>query len=146
MTRGGVCKNSKRDCEQTRTSTRSREACCFPWGDRKADPSTPLRRPQNGGQYHARDNNSVRWQKLVQPALMAILVVMAGAHVFAQTPQEQLVQDAIEKQRAGDLQGAVSEYRNFLKRHPQAPPIHSNLGAALAGLGRFEEAVSEYKI
>ena len=82
----------------------------------------------------------------MQPALMAILVVMAGAHVFAQTPQEQLVQDAIEKQRAGDLQGAVSEYRNFLKRHPEAPPIHSNLGAALAGLGRFEEAVSEYKI
>jgi len=57
-----------------------------------------------------------------------------------------LVQDAIQKQRAGDLDGAVIEYRQFLKLHPEATPIHSNLGAALAGLGRFEGAVSEYKI
>jgi Flp pilus assembly protein TadD len=63
----------------------------------------------------------------------------------AQTPQE-LVQDAIQKQQAGDLQGAVTEYKEFLKLHPEATAIHSNLGAALAGLGRFEEAVPEYKI
>jgi tetratricopeptide (TPR) repeat protein len=61
------------------------------------------------------------------------------------TPQE-LVEDAIEKQRAGDLDGAAKEYREFLKLHPEATAIHSNLGAALAGLGRFEEAVPEYKI
>lgn len=63
----------------------------------------------------------------------------------AQTP-EQLVQDAIAKQRAGDLNGAVSEYRRFLKIHPEATAIHSNLGAALAGLGKFEEGIAEYKI
>jgi Flp pilus assembly protein TadD len=63
----------------------------------------------------------------------------------AQSPQE-LVQDAIQKQQAGDLQGAVTEYKEFLKLHPEATAIHSNLGAALAGLGRFEEAVPEYKI
>lgn len=62
-----------------------------------------------------------------------------------QTPQE-LVQDAIEKQRTGDLQGAVTEYQEFLKMYPDATAIHSNLGAALAGLGRFEEAIPEYKI
>jgi tetratricopeptide (TPR) repeat protein len=59
---------------------------------------------------------------------------------------EALVQDAIAKQRAGDLEGAVSGYRSFLKIHPEAAVIHSNLGAALAGLGRFEEAVAEYQI
>src|ERR1700686_2394630 len=64
---------------------------------------------------------------------------------WAQTPQE-LVQDAIQKQQAGDLDGAVAEYRQFLKTHPEATAIHSNLGAALAGLGRFEEAVPEYTI
>jgi len=47
---------------------------------------------------------------------------------------------------APDLEGAVTGYRQFLKLHPEATPIHSNLGAALAGLGRFEEAISEYKI
>src|ERR1022692_3361258 len=63
----------------------------------------------------------------------------------AQTPQE-LVQDALSKQQAGDLAGAVPEYRQFLKLHPEATAIHSNLGAALAGLGRFEEAIAEYKV
>ena len=62
-----------------------------------------------------------------------------------QTPQ-QLIQDAIQKQQAGDLQSAVTEYKQFLELHPEATAIHSNLGAALAGLGRFEEAISEYKI
>ena len=56
------------------------------------------------------------------------------------------MQDAQQKQRAGDLEGAAAEYRQFLKLHPEATAIHSNLGAALAGLGRFEEAISEYKI
>jgi len=65
--------------------------------------------------------------------------------VFAQGAQH-LVQDAMQKQQAGDLVGAVAEYREFLKLHPEATAIHSNLGAALAGLGRFEEAISEYKI
>jgi len=76
-------------------------------------------------------------------------LVNLSANALPQTSQQnpqELVQDAIEKQRAGDLEGAVSEYRDFLKLHPEATAIHSNLGAALAGLGRFEEAVSEYKI
>ena len=37
------------------------------------------------------------------------------------------------------------EYREFLKLHPEVAAIHSNLGAALAGLGRFEEALPEYR-
>ncbi len=61
------------------------------------------------------------------------------------TPQ-QLVQDAMQKQQAGDLEGAVTEYRQFLKEHADAAAIHTNLGVALVGLGRFEEALPEYKI
>lgn len=61
------------------------------------------------------------------------------------TPQA-LVQDAISKQQSGDLEGAIPEYREFLKLHPEATAIHSNLGAALAGLGRLQEAVMEYEI
>jgi Flp pilus assembly protein TadD len=75
-------------------------------------------------------------------ALLALSLTIAAP---AQTAQE-LVQDALQKQRAGDLAGAVTEYRQFLGAHPEATAIHSNLGAALAGLGRFEEAISEYKI
>src|SRR3989440_11083938 len=74
-----------------------------------------------------------------------VLILIIGAIARAQTPQE-LVQDAIQKQQAGDLEGAIAEYKQFLKLHPEATAIHSNLGAALAGLGRFEEAIAEYKI
>ena len=82
-----------------------------------------------------------------KPALL-LIVLSLNAIAQAQTPQElqELVQDAIQKQKAGDLEGAVKEYRQFLKMHPEATAIHSNLGAALVGLGRFEEAIPEYKI
>jgi tetratricopeptide (TPR) repeat protein len=84
-----------------------------------------------------------------KPALSHISLVVCGLSLlpflaWAQSPQE-LVQDAIQKQQAGDLEGAVKEYRQFLKMAPGATAIHSNLGAALAGLGRFEEAVPEYR-
>lgn len=74
-----------------------------------------------------------------------ILGVALGSRANAQTPQE-LIQDAQQKQRAGDLAGAVPEYRQFLQVHPEATAIHSNLGVALADLGRFDEAISEYKV
>jgi len=73
------------------------------------------------------------------------LVLSLAFTAFAQSPQ-QLVQDAQQKQRAGDLEGAVAEYQQFLRMYPEATAIHSNLGAALADLGRFEEAISQYKI
>jgi tetratricopeptide (TPR) repeat protein len=74
-----------------------------------------------------------------------LLVFGLSALAPAQSPQE-LVQDAMSRQQAGDLAGAVPEYQQFLKLHPEATAIHSNLGAALAGLGQFEQAVGEYKI
>jgi tetratricopeptide (TPR) repeat protein len=73
-----------------------------------------------------------------------LLFLLNASLALAQTPQ-QLVQDAMQRQQAGDLAGAVPEYRQFLKLHPEATAIHTNLGVSLAGLGRFEEAVSEYK-
>jgi len=73
------------------------------------------------------------------------LLMVFGSLGSAQTPQ-QVVQDAMEKQQTGDLEGAVAGYRQFLKTHPEATAIHQNLAVALAGLGRFEEAIPEYKI
>ena len=77
-----------------------------------------------------------------KPTLLLFLSLTAAAQV--QSPQA-LVEDSMNRQHAGDLEGAVKGYRQFLKLHPEAIPIRSNLGAALAGLGRFEEAVVEYK-
>src|ERR1700760_2891418 len=80
---------------------------------------------------------------MVKLSLIFGLTLVLSAR--AQSPQ-QLVAYAQQKQRSGDLDGAVTEYRQFLALHPEATPIHSNLGAALAGLGRFEEAIAEYRI
>src|ERR1700736_1735266 len=82
-----------------------------------------------------------------KPSLLFALTLTPVFLCIAQgqmSPQ-QLVQDAMQKQQSGDLQGAVPEYRQFLKLHPEVAAIHSNLGAALAGLGRYEEALPEYK-
>jgi tetratricopeptide (TPR) repeat protein len=72
------------------------------------------------------------------------ILMLAAATLHTQTSQ-QLVQQGLDKQRIGDLEGAATDYRQFLLIHPEATAIHSNLGAALAGLGQFEEAISEYK-
>lgn len=79
------------------------------------------------------------------------ILLFFSALVQAQSPQptqpaQQLVEDAMQKQKAGDLTGAIAGYKQFLKIHPEATAIHTNLGVALAGLGRYQEAVSEYKI
>lgn len=86
-----------------------------------------------------------------KPSLLFALVlalVPSGTAQAQMSPQQQqqLVQEAMQKQQSGDLEGAVTGYRQFLKLHPEATAIHSNLGAALVGLGRFEEALQEYKI
>src|SRR5271168_781353 len=80
-----------------------------------------------------------------KPSLLFVVALVLSRTSPAQMSPQQLVQDAMQKQQAGDLEGAVTEYREFLKLHPEAAPIHSNLGAALAGLGRYEEALPEYK-
>lgn len=73
--------------------------------------------------------------------LLAAGACLAGESV---SPQEML-QKAMEMQRAGDAEGAIGQYRAFLKEHPDVPFVHSNLGAALAQLGRYSEAISEYE-
>jgi tetratricopeptide (TPR) repeat protein len=82
-----------------------------------------------------------------KPSLLLLIILTAAMPLPGQvavSPQE-LVMDGQQKQRAGDLEGAVVDYRAFLKMHPEVAAIHSNLGAALAGLGRYEEALPEYK-
>jgi tetratricopeptide (TPR) repeat protein len=65
---------------------------------------------------------------------------------FALQSPEEIVRQGIEAQKAGDFPTAVKKYREFLKIHPEAVPIRSNLGVSLANLGRFDEAVAEYNV
>ena len=45
---------------------------------------------------------------------------------------------------AQDPEGAIKGYRQYLEAHPDAVEARSNLGAALARVGRYDEAIAEY--
>jgi tetratricopeptide (TPR) repeat protein len=51
----------------------------------------------------------------------------------------------MELQQAGDLEGAVQGYRQFLAARPKEGAVRANLGVLLVHLGRFGEAITEYK-
>src|ERR1044071_7723430 len=52
---------------------------------------------------------------------------------------------ATQLHQAGDLQGAVRAYLAILETHPARVDVRSNLGAAYSALGRYEEAIEQYK-
>jgi tetratricopeptide (TPR) repeat protein len=52
---------------------------------------------------------------------------------------------AVSLHQAGDLEAAVAAYRGVLDLEPGNAAARSNLGAALAALGRYEEAVEAYR-
>src|SRR5712664_772580 len=66
--------------------------------------------------------------------------------LFAQEPSpENLLRHAMELQQAGDLEGAVRGYRDFLAVRPKDVAVQSNLGVLLAHLGQYDQAEAEYK-
>jgi Flp pilus assembly protein TadD len=56
-----------------------------------------------------------------------------------------LLARAVERQRAGDFAGAVSDYERLVALAPANAALRSNLGAAYAGLGRFDDAIAQYR-
>ncbi len=63
----------------------------------------------------------------------------------AQDPPDQILRRAITLHQSGDTEGAIREYRAYLKVRPDSPDIRSNLGAALSSTGRYSEAIVEYQ-
>lgn len=58
----------------------------------------------------------------------------------------QALRHAVELQQSGHYAEAIDGYQNFLKAHPDAGPVRSNLGAALAHEGRYTEAIQQYSL
>src|SRR5437763_1494644 len=78
---------------------------------------------------------------------LCCFIVCLGSIAWAQ-PQstaEAILKDAIQRHQAGDMEGAIREYRSYLKQAPDSVIARSNLGAALSKSGRYEEAIEEYK-
>ena len=74
-------------------------------------------------------------------------VVFVGA-VSAQDPAaavEREFERATQLHQAGNLEGAVRAYVAILATHPARVDVRSNLGAAYSALGRYEQAIEQYK-
>ena len=72
-------------------------------------------------------------------------LIAAGA-ACAQTPQpDQLFHDAVAAQQRGDDALAVRKYQELLKLYPDSLEVRANLGAALAKLNRYDEAIEQYR-
>jgi len=71
-------------------------------------------------------------------------LAVAGLLAGQSLPPDAGLRRAVELHQSGDLENAVSEYRVYLKQHPDSVLARSNLGVALSRLGRYEEAIAEY--
>jgi tetratricopeptide (TPR) repeat protein len=76
--------------------------------------------------------------------LRVVAIAFCLSHVFAQSPQD-LMKEAVAAQQAGNFEQAIRNYRALLEKYPAIAEIHSNLGAALAGEGRYADAIAEYQ-
>src|SRR5512132_3499303 len=77
---------------------------------------------------------------------MLLPLILLGTLAQAQPAvPEKLLQQAIGLHQAGDIEGAIPRYREYLKHRPNSLEARSNLGAALARAGRFDEAIEEYR-
>src|SRR5664279_4594984 len=79
--------------------------------------------------------------------IVALLIAagLAAGAAGAQSPDpQQLFHDALAAQQRGDDALAVRKYQELLKRYPDSLEVRANLGAALARLNRYDEAIEQY--
>ncbi len=78
-----------------------------------------------------------------------VMVLTLGSYAMAQArPSETL--DSLHKRAEsaydrGDIQRAITLYREILKRDPDSLPVRTDLGVALAREGHYREALDEYQ-
>jgi tetratricopeptide (TPR) repeat protein len=81
----------------------------------------------------------------VKTLLFLSVLIPAVAYPQAADDPMAIARRAWQLQQSGDDVAAVEAYRAFLKLRPNEAGAHSNLGALLVKLGRYDEAISEYQ-
>lgn len=77
---------------------------------------------------------------------VAIVFALFSALAWSQqTDPKQLMEAAIAAQERGDFQTAIRTYQQVIAIQPDAVEAKVNLGAALAHVGRYDEAISMYQ-
>jgi tetratricopeptide (TPR) repeat protein len=88
-----------------------------------------------------------RYAASATKAMCCVLVCLlcSGLATAQDESGQQALSRAVELHQSGHFADAITEYQGYLKAHPEAAAVRSNLGAALAHEGRYTEAIQEYK-
>jgi Flp pilus assembly protein TadD len=76
---------------------------------------------------------------------VTVMVLLARGGAAQDADLDALLSRAVVLHQSGDLEGAAALYVQVLRVVPGASRIRSNLGAAYAGLGRYDDAIVEYR-
>jgi tetratricopeptide (TPR) repeat protein len=79
------------------------------------------------------------------PAVLLVLLVAAAGAAQPLPDADALFAQAVARHQAGDVIGAIEYYQAALQKDPQRVDARSNLGAAYARLGRYDEAAEQYR-
>src|SRR5205823_12086433 len=80
------------------------------------------------------------------PVLIRLWFALAIATLRGQTPPSGCALDrAIQLHQSGDFPAAIREYQGCIAARPDRAEARSNLGAILAKLGRYQEAIDQYQ-
>lgn len=82
--------------------------------------------------------------RIVLPAGALIFAVLLSSHAQNAGP-DRLFNQAIAEQSQGDYLAAIRDYRRYLAGHSNSVEARANLGAALAHIGEFDDAIEQYQ-
>ncbi len=86
--------------------------------------------------------------KAVNSILASVLLISAFVWASAQSRSgdvDRAFAEATRLHESGDLEAAIKAYQAILASRPERADVRSNLGAAFARLGRYQEAVEQYQ-
>jgi tetratricopeptide (TPR) repeat protein len=78
-------------------------------------------------------------------SIFAVGTWLTGRVSAQDTAVDQAFERATQSHQNGDLEGAIRGYTAILEKYPARVDVRSNLGAAYSALGRYEDAIDQYK-
>lgn len=76
---------------------------------------------------------------------MLVILLLPCVIAAQEANPDQLFQRAVEEQQRGDFQAAIRDYKKVVELQPAQVQAKVNLGAALAHVGQFDEAIAMYR-
>lgn len=83
--------------------------------------------------------------RTIWPLFLCLLGAPLTLAQQAAPAADRVLARALQAHQSGDHETAVREYEAFLALRPERADVRSNLGAALARLGRYQDAIKQYQ-